>query len=94
MLAASDFGLWREHACVPEQNLWKMPDDMSHEEGAALLVNYLTAYLMLFDMGNLRRGKSVLVHMAGDGYSRVTDSLDLSFSIHSLTLFCSNLNSD
>jgi len=67
VLAASDFGLWREHACVHEQNLWKMPDSMSYEEGAALLVNYLTAYLMLFDMGNLRRGKSVLVHMAGGG---------------------------
>jgi len=37
---------------------------MSFEDAAALVVNYVTAHMMLFDFGNLRRGQSVLVHMA------------------------------
>ncbi len=37
---------------------------MSFEEAAALPVNYVTAHNILFDFGNLRKGKSVLVHMA------------------------------
>jgi len=41
-----------------------MPDNMGYEEAAALPVNYITALHVLFDFGNLRKGNSVLVHMA------------------------------
>ncbi len=40
---------------------------MSFQDGAALLMNYLTAHLLLFDIGNLRNGQSVLVHSVGGG---------------------------
>jgi NADPH:quinone reductase-like Zn-dependent oxidoreductase len=40
---------------------------MTFEEAAALPVNYLTAYHMLFHVGALRAGESVLVHMAAGG---------------------------
>ena len=56
--------LWSEFAVVPEENLFPMPDTMTYEEAAAFPVNYVTAYHMLFEFGNLRKGKSVLVHMA------------------------------
>ena len=41
-----------------------MPEQMSFEEGAAIPINYLTAYMMLFEMANCRSGQSVLIHMA------------------------------
>lgn len=44
-----------------------MPEEMSFEEAAALPINYMTAYMMLFEMANLRPGKSVLIHMAAGG---------------------------
>ncbi|EDV21799.1 expressed hypothetical protein [Trichoplax adhaerens] len=44
-----------------------MPDSMSFEEGAAIPVNYLTTYVMLFNFGNLQEGQSVLCHMAAGG---------------------------
>jgi NADPH:quinone reductase-like Zn-dependent oxidoreductase len=44
-----------------------MPDDLSFTDGAALPVNYLTAYHMLFRVANLRPGARVLVHMAAGG---------------------------
>lgn len=40
-----------------------MPEEMTYEEAAAIPVNYVTAYHMLFELGNLRKGKSVLIHM-------------------------------
>jgi NADPH:quinone reductase-like Zn-dependent oxidoreductase len=41
-----------------------MPEAMTYEEGAAIPVNYITAYHMLFNLANLRSGQSVLIHMA------------------------------
>ena len=43
-----------------------MPEDMSFHEAASIPVSYITAYMMLFEFGNLQHGrnKSVLVHIA------------------------------
>ncbi|KAI9514226.1 Synaptic vesicle membrane protein VAT-1 [Dissostichus eleginoides] len=57
-------GMYQEVVVVAAGNTFPMPEQMSFEEGAALPVNYLTAYLMLFESANLKPGKSVLVHMA------------------------------
>ncbi len=64
MIVLKNFGAWSEYITVPQHNVFPLPAGMSHEEGAAIPVQYLTAYLMLHDFGNLRPGKSVLVHMA------------------------------
>ncbi|XP_014674131.1 PREDICTED: synaptic vesicle membrane protein VAT-1 homolog [Priapulus caudatus] len=74
VLCMKDFGLWTELVAIREEQCFAMPDGMSFEEGAALPVNYVTAYLMLFEFGNLKRGKSVLIHMAA-GVDIVLDPL-------------------
>ncbi|KAK0156542.1 Synaptic vesicle membrane protein VAT-1 [Merluccius polli] len=66
-MVLSSSGLWQELVLVPADQTFIMPDAMSFQEGAALPVNYLTAHMMLFQMANLRPGKSVLVHMAAGG---------------------------
>lgn len=60
-------GLWQEVVVASADRTYLMPEQMSFEEGAAIPINYLTAYMMLFEMANLRPGKSVLVHMAAGG---------------------------
>ncbi len=64
MACLTNFGLWTEYAVTSAENCFPIPDSMSFEDAAALVVNYVTAHMMLFDFGNLRRGQSVLVHMA------------------------------
>ncbi|KAG8008688.1 Synaptic vesicle membrane protein VAT-1-like protein [Nibea albiflora] len=60
-------GMWQEVVVVSANRTFPMPEQMSFEEGAALSVNYVSAYLMLFEMANVRPGKSVLIHMAAGG---------------------------
>ncbi|KAM3859952.1 synaptic vesicle membrane protein VAT-1 homolog [Diretmus argenteus] len=67
VIVLSRSGLWQEVVAVPADHTFLMPEAMSFEEGAALPVNYLTAYMMLFEMANIRPGKSVLIHMAAGG---------------------------
>ncbi|CAK6961218.1 synaptic vesicle membrane protein VAT-1 homolog [Scomber scombrus] len=67
VMVLSRFGLWQEVAVVPAAHTFLIPDGMSFEDAAALPVNYITAYMMLFDFGNLRPNQSVLVHAAAGG---------------------------
>ncbi|KAA8585386.1 hypothetical protein FQN60_004080, partial [Etheostoma spectabile] len=64
VMVLNRFGLWQEVAVVPSTHTFLIPEGMSFEEAAALPVNYITAYMMLFDFGNLRPNQSVLIHAA------------------------------
>lgn len=61
------FGGYSDVVCVPEAQVLERPEGMSAAEGAALPVNYVTAYQLVLVMGGLRAGETVLVHSAGGG---------------------------
>lgn len=67
VLVLTRFGGHAEAVCVPARQAFPMPDSMTFEEGAALPVNYITAWHMLFRVAALRPGETVLVHMAAGG---------------------------
>ncbi|XP_013421215.1 synaptic vesicle membrane protein VAT-1 homolog [Lingula anatina] len=85
VICYKEFGLWTELANVPADQCFLMPEEMSFEEGAAIPVNYITAYLMLFEFGNLRSGKSVLIHMAAGGVGIATTQLAM--TVPDVTIF-------
>ncbi|CDQ78957.1 unnamed protein product [Oncorhynchus mykiss] len=67
VLVLNRCGLWQEVAVVPATHTFLIPEGMTFEEAAALPVNYITAYMMLFDFGNLRPNQSILIHSAAGG---------------------------
>lgn len=67
VIAFTRFGGHADTICVPANQVMSMPEGMSFEEGAAIPVNYLTAYHMLFRVGALLPGQRVLIHMAAGG---------------------------
>ncbi|CAM2108727.1 synaptic vesicle membrane protein VAT-1 homolog [Lepidochelys kempii] len=78
-------GLWQEVVTVPANQTFLMPDGMSFEEAAAFLVNYITAYMILFDFGNLRPNQSILIHMAAGGVG--TAAIQLCKTVENVTIF-------
>jgi NADPH:quinone reductase-like Zn-dependent oxidoreductase len=44
-----------------------LPGKLSFEEGAAFPVIYLTAYMMMFNLGNFQKDETILIHGAGGG---------------------------
>ena len=52
---------------MPRATSSRSPDDWSFEEGAALPVNYATAYAGLMRYGGLQQGERVLIHAAAGG---------------------------
>jgi len=67
VLALTRFGGYADMVCVPTQQVFVRPPDLSALEGAAIPVNYLTAWQLIVVMGGLKRGETVLVHSAGGG---------------------------
>ena len=67
VVALTRFGGYSTRVSVPENQVFRLPPDMSFPEAAAIPVNYFTAYLATVRMGNLQRGERFLVHNAGGG---------------------------
>ena len=61
-----------EYVCVPVTNLFRLPDAVSYEDGAAPLLVGLTCWRMLFKRAGLRAGESVLVVGAGGGVNSLS----------------------
>ncbi|XP_041376044.1 synaptic vesicle membrane protein VAT-1 homolog-like [Gigantopelta aegis] len=75
VIGFTNYGAWAELAAIPSNHVFKMPDNMSFQDGAALVMNYVTAYVLLFDLANLRKGHSVLVHSVGGGVGHAITQL-------------------
>ena len=67
VLGGCRFGGYSELVVTRADNLVPLPDDWSYEEGAALPVNYATAYAGLIRYGNVQPGERVLIHAAAGG---------------------------
>jgi NADPH2:quinone reductase len=60
-------GGFAEVAVAPEVLTFKLPDALDFAQGAALILNYHTAYFALKLRGRLAEGETVLVHGAAGG---------------------------
>lgn len=67
VFAMTRFGGHADVVCVPENQVFVRPAGMSAEQGAAIPVNYLTAWQLVVVMGALKAGETMLVHSAGGG---------------------------
>ena len=60
-------GAWAEQTVAPSYFTFKIPDDWDYAQGAALILNYHTAYFALVGRGRLAEGETVVVHGAAGG---------------------------
>jgi NADPH2:quinone reductase len=67
VVAFTVLGGWAELAVAPAMFCFPLPDALSFEQGAGLILNYHTAYFALALRGRLAAGETVLVHGAGGG---------------------------
>jgi NADPH:quinone reductase-like Zn-dependent oxidoreductase len=67
VIAMTRFGGQAELVAVSAMQVFEKPDQLSFEQGAAIPVNYLTAWALLVTMGGLQKGEAVLIHNAGGG---------------------------
>jgi len=67
VMGAIRFGACTTHLNIDQKYILPLPDRFSFEEGASLVVQPLTAYYSLFELGNLKPNHTVLIHSAAGG---------------------------
>ena len=60
-------GTYAEFACAPAAELLKIPDAMSFEQAAAVLLQGLTAHYLAHDTHKIQTGETVLIHAGAGG---------------------------
>jgi NADPH:quinone reductase len=77
-------GGWAETAVAPEYFTFPLGPDLDFAQGAALVLNYHTAYFSLRVRGRLKEGETVLVHGAAGGVG--TASLQVAAGLGARTI--------
>jgi NADPH:quinone reductase-like Zn-dependent oxidoreductase len=67
VVAMTRFGGQSELVVVKATQMFQKPEQLTFEQGAAIPVNYLTAYALIVVMGSLHEGEAILIHNAGGG---------------------------
>lgn len=75
VVALPEFRAWAELCAVPTKYVYKIPDELSFQDAAAMAMNYLVAYIIVYDLLSLRSGKSVVLHSAGGGVVSIYSTL-------------------
>lgn len=75
VMGVTRFGGYATHLNTGAAYVVPLPDDWSFEEGAAYLVQVLTAYYALRPLGNLQKGDTVLIHSAAGGTGTLANRL-------------------
>lgn len=67
VMGVTRFGGYVSHINIDHRYVVPLPDNWTYEEGAGYLVQALTAYYALKELGNLQQGQTVLIHSAAGG---------------------------
>ncbi len=67
VMGAIRFGAYADHLNINKNYILKIPVGWSFEEGAAFIVQSLTAYYSLIELGNIQENSTVLIHSAAGG---------------------------
>ncbi len=67
VMGAIRFGAYTTHLNIDPRYILKLPEGWTFEEGASFIVQSLTAYYSLVELGNIKPNDTVLIHSAAGG---------------------------
>lgn len=67
VMGVTRFGGYSTFLNIDSRYVKKLPLSWSYEEGAGFITQALTAYYALFELGNLKKGQTVLIHSGAGG---------------------------
>lgn len=67
VMGITRFGGYTTHLNIESKYVVPIPEAWSFEEGSGFLVQALTAYYGMFELGNLQKGQTMLIHSAAGG---------------------------
>jgi alcohol dehydrogenase len=93
-MGVTRFGAYTTHLNIDHRYVLPVPEAWSIEEGAAYLVQVLTAYYGLVYLGDLQRGQTVLVHSAAGGVGTFAGRIARQFDCYTIGTIGSDRKTD
>lgn len=84
VMGATKFGGYVSHVNIHFRYIIPLPANWSYEEGAGFLVQGLTAYYALTELGNLQKGMTVLIHSAAGGVGILANRICKKFGAYTI----------
>lgn len=85
VMAVVTGGGYAEYACVPANEAMAVPTAMRSTDAAAIPEAFLTAWLNLMTLGNLRAGESIFIHAGASGVGTAAIQLAAQCGVHVIT---------
>lgn len=80
----SKFGAFATHINLNKNYVIKLADDWSFEEGAGFVVQALTAYYALKELGNVKSNQTVLIHSVAGGVGIYANRIAKKFNCNTI----------
>ncbi|KAA9339020.1 synaptic vesicle VAT-1 family membrane protein [Adhaeribacter soli] len=84
VMGVTRFGGYVSHLNINERYVVPLPENWSFEEGAGFLVQGLTAYYALKELGNLHKDMTVLIHSAAGGVGILANRICKKFGAYTI----------
>jgi alcohol dehydrogenase len=84
VMGAIRFGAYTTHLNIDYRYILKLPNNWNFEEGAAFIVQALTAYYSLIELGNIKQNYTVLIHSAAGGVGIYANRIAKKFNAYTI----------
>lgn len=84
IMGVTRFGAYTTHLNIESEYVIPLPNDWSFDEGASYLVQVLTAYYGLINLGNLQEGMTVLIHSAAGGVGVLANRIAKKYNAYTI----------
>lgn len=84
VMGATKFGGYVSHLNIHRRYVLPLPQGWTSEEGAGFLVQGLTAWYALTELGNLQKGSTVLIHSAAGGVGILANRICKKFDAYTI----------
>jgi len=84
VMGVTRFGGYTSCICIDQRYVIPIPEGWDFAEGAAYLVQVLTAYYGLTNLGNLQEGMNVLIHSAAGGVGILANRIAKKYNAYTI----------
>lgn len=84
IMGAIRFGAYTTYLNIDSRYILNLPEDWSFEEGASFIVQAITAYYSLVELGNIKQNYTVLIHSAAGGVGVFANRIAKKFNAYTI----------
>jgi alcohol dehydrogenase len=94
IMGAIRFGAYANNLNINKNYIQLLPNSWSFEEGAAFIVQSLTAYYSLIELGNIKDQSTVLIHSAAGGVGIYANRIAKRFNAYTIGTIGNEMKTD